>query len=47
MLGRPDVVVATGNGWWTSETTIVDQQHAIVRAWARLFGMPVVFSFNT
>lgn len=47
MWDDPDVVVAVGNGWWTSGTSIVDAQRAAMLAWARLFGKPVVFSFNT
>jgi hypothetical protein len=47
MSGAPDIVVAIGNGWWTSGTSIVDVQRAAVLAWARLFAKPVVFSFNT
>lgn len=42
----PDVIVATGNGWWTDNTSIVAIQQAAAEAWARLFGIPVVFAFN-
>lgn len=42
----PDVIVATGNGWWTDNTNIVAIQQAATEAWARLFGIPVVFAFN-
>lgn len=42
----PDVIVATGNGWWTHNTSIVAIQQAAAEAWARLFGIPVVFAFN-
>jgi hypothetical protein len=47
MLHRPDVIVATGNGWWTSGTSIVPIQRASALAWASLFNIPVVFAFNT
>ncbi len=47
MLHSPNVIVATGNGWWTHETSIVAIQRASVIAWARLFGLPVVMAFNT
>lgn len=43
----PDVIVATGNGWWTGGTSIVAIQKAAATAWARLFGLPVVMAFNT
>lgn len=47
VLHRPDVIVATGNGWWTAGTSIIDIQRASSAAWARLFGLPLVISFNT
>lgn len=47
MLGDPDVIVAVGNGWWTSGTSIVATQRASVTAWARLFSKPLVLSFNS
>ena len=46
-LQSPDVIVATGNGWWTRGTSIIAIQKASVAAWAKLFGMPVVMAFNT
>ncbi|SMD12981.1 conjugal transfer protein TraB [Rhizobium sp. RU36D] len=46
MLHDPDVIVAVGNGWWTSGTSIVDIQRTSARAWGRLFGKPVILSFN-
>lgn len=46
-LHSPDIIVATGNGWWTAGTSIVAIQKASVAAWARLFGLPVVMVFNT
>ncbi|MGL4198597.1 MAG: conjugal transfer protein TraB [Allorhizobium sp.] len=44
---RPDAVVAVGNGWWTAGTSIIDIQRASSEAWARLFGLPLVISFNS
>jgi hypothetical protein len=44
---RPDAIVAVGNGWWTKGTSIIDIQRASSKAWARLFGVPLVISFNT
>lgn len=47
MLHSPDMMVATGNGWWTEGTSIVAIQKASVTAWARLFDLPIVIAFNT
>lgn len=47
MLHSPEVIVAVGNGWWTENTSIVAIQKASVSAWARLFDLPVVMTFNT
>jgi hypothetical protein len=46
MLFGPDVIVATGNGWWTGDTNIVPIQKASARAWASLFGLPLVAAYN-
>lgn len=46
MLFKPEVIVATGNGWWTGETNIVAIQKASAEAWASLFGLPLVLAFN-
>lgn len=42
----PDVIIATGNGWWTENTNIVAIQKASAQAWARLFNLPLVVAFN-
>lgn len=47
MLRSPDIILAMGNGWWTKGTSIVAIQKASVTAWARLFGLPFVMTFNT
>ena len=47
MIYKPRVIVATGNGWWTGDTNIVAIQKAAARAWASLFGVPLVIAFNT
>jgi len=47
MLLGPDVIVATGNGWWTGDTNIVPIQRASAKAWAVLFNLPLVIAFNT
>lgn len=46
MAHRPDLVVAIGNGWWTAGTNVAAIQKASSAAWARLFGLPLVVSFN-
>lgn len=46
MTHRPDLIVAIGNGWWTVGTNIAAIQRASSAAWARLFGLPLVVSFN-
>ncbi len=47
LVNRPDVIVATGNGWWTTGTSIIAIQRASAIAWARLFNLPLVMAFNT
>jgi hypothetical protein len=47
MLRDPEVIAAAGDGWWTAGTSIVPIQRAATQAWARLFGIPLVMSFNT
>lgn len=44
---NPDVIIATGNGWWTEDSNIVAIQRASAGAWARLFSLPLIVSFNT
>ena len=46
MLHSPSAIVAPGNGWWTAGTSIVAIQNVSAMAWAKLFGLPVVTSFN-
>ncbi|RWF13601.1 MAG: conjugal transfer protein TraB, partial [Mesorhizobium sp.] len=46
MLYSPDLIVATGNGWWTAGTSIAAIQQASATAWARLFAVPIVMAFN-
>jgi hypothetical protein len=46
-LHNPDVIIVTGNGWWTENTNIVATQRASATAWARLFSLPLIVSFNT
>lgn len=44
---RPEAIVAVGNGWWTAGTSIIEIQRANSEAWARLFDLHLVISFNT
>jgi len=46
MAHRPDLIAAIGNGWWTADTDIAAIQKASSAAWARLFALPLVASFN-
>lgn len=46
-LHKPDVIVASGNGWWTAGTSIVQIQRTSALAWATLFNSPIIVSFNT
>lgn len=46
MLREPDIIVAVGNGWWTTGTDIIGIQKSVVSSWARLFGVSVAFAFN-
>ncbi|MHC2279196.1 hypothetical protein ACVME8_005839 [Bradyrhizobium diazoefficiens] len=47
MLHSPDVLVAVGNDWWTAGTNVLAIQRVSTQAWARLFALPLVLSFNT
>jgi hypothetical protein len=46
MFNSPDVIVAIGNDWWTTGTSILAIQRASTQAWARLFALPLVLAFN-
>lgn len=47
MLYGPEMIVATGNGWWTENTDVVAIQRASAEAWARLFDLPITIAFNS
>lgn len=47
MLSSPDLILAVGNSWWASGTSIMAIQQTSVEAWAHLFDIPIVFAFNT
>jgi apolipoprotein N-acyltransferase len=44
---RPTLLIAVSNEAWTASTRIPIIQHACVRAWARLFGLPVISAINS
>lgn len=46
MLHDPDLIVAPANVWWTRGTSIMNIQRASAKAWARLFGKPLITAFN-
>lgn len=46
-LHSPEIIVASGNGWWTNGTSIVAIQNASAEAWAKLFAIPLVTAFNS
>jgi hypothetical protein len=46
MLFDPDIMVATGNAWWTGDTNIVAIQRSSAQVWASLFGIPLVTAYN-
>lgn len=43
---KPDVVLASANLWWASQTSLPAMQAATVRSWSRLFNMSVVQATN-
>ena len=46
MAHQPEILVAIGNGWWAQGTGVVAIQVAQVKAWAALFDVKIVHSFN-
>lgn len=46
-LDRPTIVIALANQFWVAGTAIPEVQRNTVRAWARLFDLPVVLASNT
>ncbi|MDQ0513438.1 conjugal transfer protein TraB [Ancylobacter amanitiformis] len=45
-LHRPDVIVGIANAWWATQTSVPSIQIASLKAWSRLFGIPLVTAFN-
>ena len=46
-IEKPTVLVAISNESWTAATPVPRIQHACVRAWARLFGLPAISAINS
>ena len=46
-LDRPTIMIAIANQFWVAGTAIPEVQRNTVRAWARLFDVPVVLASNT
>jgi hypothetical protein len=46
-LDRPTIVIGIANQFWVADTSIPEVQRNTVRAWARLFHVPVVLASNT
>jgi apolipoprotein N-acyltransferase len=46
-IERPTLLIAISNEAWTAATLVPRLQHACVRAWARLFGLPVISAINS
>jgi apolipoprotein N-acyltransferase len=46
-LDRPTIVIAVANQFWVAGTSVPEIQRNSVRAWARLFHVPVVLASNT
>jgi apolipoprotein N-acyltransferase len=44
---RPTLLIAASNEAWTAGTRVPVVQHACVRAWARLFGLPLISAINS
>lgn len=46
-IDRPTIMIAIANQFWVAGTSIPEVQRNSVRAWARLFHVPVVLASNT
>ena len=46
-IDRPSLIVAVSNNVWVSGTSIPQIEQTTMRAWAALFGVPVLFAANT
>ena len=46
-IEQPTLLIAISNESWTSATVVPPVQRACARAWARLFGLPLISAINT
>ena len=46
-IERQTLLIAVSNEAWTGRTVVPSIQHACVRAWARLFGLPLLSGINS
>jgi hypothetical protein len=46
-IEKPTLLIAISNEAWTAATIVPRLQHTCVRAWARLFGLPVISAINS
>lgn len=46
MAHHPQAIVAPANSWWSKTTSIPGIQRTALRAWARLFDVPLIAAFN-
>ena len=43
---RPEIIIGAANDYWAAETSIPDIQITTLRAWTRLFNVPLVAAVN-
>jgi apolipoprotein N-acyltransferase len=46
-IERPTLLIAISNEAWTAGTVVPHVQQACARAWARLFGLPLISAINS
>ena len=46
-IEHPTLLIAISNEAWTSATVVPRVQRACARAWARLFGLPLISAINS
>jgi apolipoprotein N-acyltransferase len=46
-LEHPTLLIAISNEAWTTTTVVPHVQQACARAWARLFGLPLISAINS
>jgi hypothetical protein len=46
-LRRPEAIAGIANAWWATDTSVPSIQIVSLKAWSRLFGIPLVTAFNT